>query len=146
MATRFNSASPASVHGLSMTDPVQHAVVPLATPALAVTAASFNIELWPFGITFLFAFVALAYADTADLEWLKAIKNVVGSTLIGGMFAQILAKPACLILGSLITSIKPWTDTAEIPMMAALAITFGLVLHLLVPVVQRWLVRKVENN
>lgn len=129
-----------------MTDPIHvTAAASAATQAtsaassatFAAAASALNIVLWPFSLTFFFACCALIYLDRMSPT--SAFKSVIGSTLIGGALAQLIAEPALLIFSGLFPATHDWaiTDKAHITVVALLAIAAGLLCQKAVPVLFR---------
>jgi hypothetical protein len=108
-------------------------VVTVSAPVLSVAAVLNQITLWPFGLTFFIAVITLMAYGPDDMPIKKAFANVIASTSLGGLFSQILAPPAVLYIAKLVPSIKPWADTAQIPMIILISVLVGLTAHKAIP-------------
>ena len=123
-----------------MPTPIEHgAAVVVAAPALAVL-----FTLWPFSLAFVASCVALIYV--ANMKLSAALKNIVGSTLIGGSFSQLTAIPVLLIVKHRYPELLAWAETAQMPMTALLAIIIGLVAQKLMPKILNRLGRTVDKG
>jgi hypothetical protein len=107
--------------------------VAVTAPLASAVAIQFQLTLWPFGLAFFFAFITLMAYDDTSMPIKKAFFNVIASTSFGGLISQISAPPVLLFVMSWVPSIKPWADTAQIPMTAAIATILGLTAHKLIP-------------
>lgn len=106
-----------------------------AIPALAIASTMTGITFWPFLVTAVFAVCALVYQDQMPIN--KAFANVIASTAIGGAISQILAIPTLKAIAQYLPFLAEWTQTADQAMVALIAITFGLVAHVLMPTLLR---------
>jgi hypothetical protein len=118
-----------------MTEPTTSATVAVAVgaPVLSIAAAQIEFTLWPFGLAFFFAALTLMAYETNAMPIKKAFFNVIASTSLGGGLSQISAPPVLMIATAWAPSIKPWADTAQIPMTMLIATVIGLTAHKLIP-------------
>ena len=123
-----------------MATPLEHgsAVVVVAAPSLALL-----FTFWPFGLAFVASCVALIYVVSTSLD--IAVKNVLGSTLIGGSISQLSAAPVLLMAGKRSPEILTWAQTAEMPMTAILAILIGLLTQKLLPKLLERIGREIDR-
>lgn len=99
--------------------------------ALAIISTMTGITFWPFAITAVFAVCALVYQD--QMPFKKAFANVVASAAIGGAISQISAIPILYGIARYFPFLAEWVLTAEKPMVALIAMVFGLIAHVLMP-------------
>jgi hypothetical protein len=118
-----------------MTEPTTSATVAVAVgaPVLSIAAAQIEMTLWPFGLAFFFAALTLMAYETNAMPIKKAFWNVIASTSLGGGLSQISAPPVLMIVAGWLPSIKPWAETAQIPMTMVIATAIGLTAHKLIP-------------
>jgi hypothetical protein len=118
-----------------MTEPTTSATVAVAVgaPVLSIAAAQIEMTLWPFGLAFFFAALTLMAYETNAMPIKKAFWNVIASTSLGGGLSQISAPPILMIVAGWLPSIKPWAETAQIPMTMVIATAIGLTAHKLIP-------------
>ena len=115
-----------------MATPLEHgAIVAITAPSLALL-----FTFWPFGLAFIASCVALIYVANTKLN--VAVKNVVGSTLIGGSLSQLTSEPVLLMVDNIYPAIHSWAVNGQMPATAILAIAIGLLTQRLLP---RWLNR-----
>lgn len=123
-----------------MPTPIEHgAAVVVAAPALAIL-----FTFWPFGLAFVASCVALIYV--ANMNLTMAVKNIIGSTLIGGSVSQLTAIPVLAIVTSFHSSLLPWATEAQLPMTAILAILIGLLTQKMMPKLLGRLGRAVDKD
>lgn len=111
-----------------MQAPLEHgtAAVIVAAPSLALL-----FTFWPFGLSFVASCVALIYVASMNLN--LAVKNIIGSTLIGGSLSQLTAIPVLAIAEHRHPELLTWAESAQMPMTAILAILIGLLTQKLLP-------------
>jgi uncharacterized membrane protein YhiD involved in acid resistance len=125
-----------------MAEPVTQAfVVAVTTPAVALLFTA-----WPFGLAFIAGCVALIYL--AAMKPLDAVKSVIGSTLIGGAFSQLLAGFLLSLLPSFNQGLGAWASAhdSKLITIALLAIIFGLLVQHLMPRLFNRLGREVDGQ
>lgn len=110
-----------------MATPIEStAAVVIAAPTLALL-----FTFWPFGLAFIASCVALIYIVATDLN--VAIKNIVGSTLIGGSLSQVSPVFVLPVLKHFYPEFLSLAESAQMPMTALLAILIGLFTQRLLP-------------
>lgn len=104
-----------------------------STATVVVTAPTLALlfTFWPFGLAFIASCVALIYVVSTELN--VAIKNIVGSTLIGGSLSQVSPIFVLPLLKHYWPEFLPLAADAQIPMTALLAIVIGLLTQKLMP-------------
>lgn len=102
------------------------AAIVVAAPTLALL-----FTFWPFGVAFIASCVALIYVASTSLA--DAVKNVVGSTLIGGSLSQVSPMFVLPLMEYYYPTYVGIATRAEIPMTAVLAIVIGLLTQRMMP-------------
>ena len=119
-----------------------------AVTSIAVAVAAPSLALlftaWPFGIAFIASCVALIYVVRMDLD--IAVKNIIGSTLIGGAISQLTAIPVLAIIKQTRPELLNWAENAQMPMTAILAIIIGLLAQQLMPKILTRLGKAVDGD
>lgn len=123
-----------------MATPLEHgtAIVVVAAPSLALL-----FTFWPFGLAFIASCVALIYVASTSLN--LAVKNVVGSTLIGGSVSQITPMFVLPLLQHYYPTFLKLAESAQMPMTALLAILIGLLTQRLLPKAIQRLERMIDG-
>lgn len=111
----------------------------VTAPATAITFTLAGITLWPFLVTFFFAFFVMI--NQTKMEVRSVFTNVILSTALGGALSQLIAPPALLLLQHRMPELAPWTQVAELSMVGFLAIVFGVTAHVAVPTLLNWISR-----
>jgi hypothetical protein len=108
---------------------------------LAIASTMTGITFWPFALTAVFAACALVYQDKMPPN--KAFANVVASTAIGGAISQLVAIPALYALAWEYPFLSDWVLTGEKTMVALIAIGVGLVAHILLPALLKYITKSI---
>jgi hypothetical protein len=117
----------------------QGAAIVVAAPVLALLFTA-----WPFALSFVASCVALIYVASTNIN--VAVKNIIGSTLIGGAMSQLTAIPVLLIVKHNFPHLLTWAETAQAPMTALLAIVIGLLTQKLMPKIINRLGREIDGG
>jgi hypothetical protein len=117
---------------------------PAAVVAVAAPSFALLFQIWPFGLAFMAGFIALIYLARMPID--QAIKSIIGSTFLGGSLAQLTAEPLIAIIVHLRPELFNWAQTAQIPVVALIAILIGLTAQQFLPKLMNRGGRFIDND